>query len=482
MNEEQKSVEVKFHQALMPVLFLLSLVIYGLLLRPKLFSQEPFPLEIIFILAAAFAITELMMLGYKWTEIQKSIVAKISKALPAIFILFSIGVIISSWIVSGTIPMLVYYGIKIIEPSFIYLLAFIVPVIFSTLTGTSWGSAGTIGVVLIGIAGALNVNLGITAGAIIGGAYFGDKMSPLSDTTNLAAIAAEVNLFDHIRSMMNTTIPSAILAALVFFILGFVFPPNVSGANLSSTPPLFISLESMFSFNVSLILPPLIVLYGSLKKKPTVPTLFISAFTAILLAIIFQNFSSSDLIQSLYKGFDTDMATWVGFVPPEVTTLLNRGGLYALNDPIIISFMVFIFIGTIDHIDAMPIVINKVFRFANKRSTTIISSLFASAVTNSMTSNQFATSFIVGDAFKRKYDSLKIPRKVLSRSIEDTGTMIESMVPWTTTSVFMVATLGVPFQDYWHWQLLSLFNFVVAPALAILGIGCFYHEVNGKKK
>jgi NhaC family Na+:H+ antiporter len=99
-----------------------------------------------------------------------------------------------------------------------------------------------------------------------------------------------------------------------------------------------------------------------------------------------------------------------------------------------------------------------------------------------MTSNQFATSFIVGDAFKRKYDSLKIPRKVLSRSIEDTGTMIESMVPWTTTSVFMVATLGVPFQDYWHWQLLSLFNFVVAPALAILGIGCFYHEVNGKKK
>jgi len=169
---DAKQCEVKFYQALMPVVVLLSLIIYGLLLRPKLFAQEPLPLEIIFILAAAFAVCELMMLGNKWTEIQKSIVAKLSKALPAFFILFSIGVIISSWIVSGTIPMLVYYGIKIVDPTFIYLIAFVVPVIFSTLTGTSWGSAGTIGVVLIGIAEALNADLGITAGAIIGGGLF----------------------------------------------------------------------------------------------------------------------------------------------------------------------------------------------------------------------------------------------------------------------------------------------------------------------
>ena len=124
----------------------------------------------------------------------------------------------------------------------------------------------------------------------------------------------------------------------------------------------------------------------------------------------------------------------------------------------------------------MPVVVGRVFRFARTRSGTIIASLVSAAVTNAMTSNQYATSFIVGDAFKSKYDALKIPRKVLSRSLEDTGTMIESIVPWTTTAVFMIGTLGVPYQEYWHWQLLSLINFVIAPTLALLGIGCFYHE------
>ena len=172
------------------------------------------------------------------------------------------------------------------------------------------------------------------------------------------------------------------------------------------------------------------------------------------------------------------MAIWVGAVPEQVVTLVNRGGLYALNESIVIAFMVFIFIGAIDHINAMPIVVNRIFRFAKSRASAIISSLFAAAFTNALTSNQYATSFIVGDAFKSKYDALRIPRKVLSRSLEDTGTMLESIVPWTTTAVFMVGTLGVPVSEYWHWQLLSLINFVVAPLLAILGIGCFYDEVD----
>ena len=142
--------------------------------------------------------------------------------------------------------------------------------------------------------------------------------------------------------------------------------------------------------------------------------------------------------------------------------------------------MVFIFIGAMDHINAMPLVVKRMFAFTKTRSSMILATLFATTLSNAMTSNQYATSFIVGDAFKSRYDALKIPRKVLSRSLEDTGTMIESVVPWTTTAVFMVGTLGVPFADYWHWQLLSLINFIVAPTLAILGIGCFYHEVDAE--
>ena len=481
-EEKISSKNITFTQALLPILFLLALIVYGLILRPQLFAQPAFPLEIIFILAAVFAVGEQFVLGFGWEDIQRSIVAKLARALPAFFILFAIGIIISSWIVSGTIPMLVYYGLKIINPTFLYLLAFLVPVIFSSLTGTSWGSAGTIGVVIIGIAITLEADLGITAGAIIGGAYFGDKMSPLSDTTNLAALATDVDLFDHIRSMMYTTVPSATLAAIIYLMLGFIYPPQINSSDLTSITPFLESLEAIFDFNILLLLPPLIVLLGSLKKKPTIPTLLTSVLIAAALGLIFQRFTVADVVQSLYKGFHSDMAVWIEVVPERVATLVNRGGLYALNDSIVIAFMVFIFIGAIDHINAMPIVVNRIFRFAKTRASAIISSLLATAFTNALTSNQYATSFIVGDAFKSKYDALKIPRKVLSRSLEDAGTMLENIVPWTTTAVFMVATLGVPVSEYWHWQLLSLINFVVAPLLAILGIGCFYNEVNRADK
>jgi len=472
---------VRFVHALLPILFLTALIVYGLILRPQVFDLPPFPLEVIFILASVFAVSELVWIGFPWLVIQQSIVEKLSKAMAAFFILFAIGILISSWIVSGTIPMLVFYGLKILSPRYLYLFAFLIPVVFSSLTGTSYGSAGTIGVVIIGIAGAFQAHLGITAGAIIGGAYFGDKMSPLSDTTNLAAIAADVELFDHVRSMMVTTIPSAILAAIGFFILGFVYPPVVGAGDLSSITPFLDSLNRLFSFNLLLILPPVLVLVGSIRKIPTIPVLLVSIMAACLLALAFQRFTLADIFQSLNHGFDTSMAPWAGELPDATAELVNRGGLYSMSEPIFIAFMVFFFIGTIDTIDAMPTVVNRVFRFASTRSSTILAALGATAFTNSMTSNQYATSFIIGDAFKSRFDLMRIPRKVLSRSLEDTGTMIESVIPWTTTTVFMVATLGVPHAEYWHWQLLSLINFIVAPTVAILGIGCFYDEVDGEE-
>ncbi len=489
-------------QAMFPVAVLAFLIGYGLIYRPIVLGPDSaIPLEIIFILAASLTVAQLLFLGHRWLDIQASIVGKFQKALPAFFILFSIGLVIGSWIVSGTIPMLVYYGLKVIDPTYLYVLAFLAPVIFSTLTGTSFGSVGTMGVVIIGIAMSLDAHLGITAGAIIGGAFFGDKMSPLSDTTNLAALGADVDLYEHIRSMMYTTIPSAIFAIVAYTVLGFVYPPAVEAADFSKLEPFLGYLEFAFNFNVFLLLPPIIVLVGSLRRLPTVPVLLASVIVASLLALIFQAFELSDVVATLHKGFNTDMvvqveqagastvavvgsisgiqmATDFNVVPLElaekVDVLLNRGGLYALNEAIVIAFMVFIFIGAMDHIQAMPRVVNFLLSKVRSSSGVVLSSLAATAFTNAMTSNQYATSFIVGDAFKSKYDEHGIPRKVLSRSIEDTGTMLESIVPWTVTTAFMVKTLGVVYADYWHWQLLSLANIVVAIVLAITGIGCFY--------
>jgi NhaC family Na+:H+ antiporter len=221
-----------------------------------------------------------------------------------------------------------------------------------------------------------------------------------------------------------------------------------------------------------------IVLVGSIRRMPTIPTLLASIFSAVVLALVFQGFALGDVFLSLTRGFKADMATWMPHVPAQTAELVNRGGLYAMNEGVFIAFLVFFFIGSLDVIDAMPTVVNRIFAFASTRRSAILSALAAAAVTNALTSNQYATSFIVGDAFRRRFDALRIHRKVLSRSIEDTGTMIESVIPWHATSVFMVAALGVPYADYAPWQLLTLINLVIAPLLAILGVGCFYHEMD----
>lgn len=466
--------EVRFIHLLLPIIFLLALIVYGLVIQPLVFKKEAFPLEIVFLLATVFSAAHLLSIGFTWKTIQEAIVKKLAKGFPAVLILFAIGLVIGTWIISGTIPMLIYYGIKIINPSYIYILAFLIPVLFSTLTGTSWGSVGTIGTVIIGIAATVDAHLGITAGAIIGGAFMGDKLSPLSDTTNLAAIATDVNLYDHIRSMLYTTVPSAIIAMILFFILGFIYPPATTVTESAETQEILQAIERMFSFNILLFIPPLVVLYGSLKKMATLPTLLASSIIACILALIFQDFDISTVMTALRSGFDTTMAPWAGAIPDKLPTLFNRGGLFELNEVIVFTLMALTFIGTIDVTQAMPKIVNKVFAFAKAKYAIILSTLVSTAFTNGITSNQSATSFIIGDAFKKKYDNANISRRVLSRSIEDYGTMLESLIPWTATTLFMAATLGVPYSEYWHWQFLSLSNIIIAPLLAILGVGCFY--------
>jgi NhaC family Na+:H+ antiporter len=348
--------------------------------------------------------------------------------------------------------------------------------VFSTLTGTSWGSAGTVGVVVLGIASALQADLGIAAGAVIGGAFFGDKLSPLSDTTNMAALASGVELFDHIRSMLLTTVPSAVLAAAAYLVLGFVRPAAIAQADMSAVEPLLASLREMFAFHPLLLLPPAIVLTGSLRRLPTIPTLLASVFSAVLLALAFQRFTLGDVFVSLTRGFRAEMAFWMSAVPAQTAEMVDRGGLYSMSEAVFIAFLVFFFIGALDVIDAMPAVVNRIFAFASTPRASVLSALAAAAAVNALTSNQYATSFIVGDAFRRRFDSLGVARRVLSRSIEDTGTMIESVIPWHATSVFMVAALGVPFASYAPWQLLTLINLVLAPLFAILGIGIFHEK------
>ena len=479
-----KSPKPTVFQAALPVAVLLLLILYGLAVRPLLLSESQLPLEIIFIMATAFSVVQLFVLGFAWRQIEAAIVSRFAKAFPAFMILFCIGLVIGSWIVCGTIPMLVCWGLKSIDPRYLYVISFVIPIIFSTLTGTSWGSVGTIGLVLMGIARTLEADLGIVAGAVVGGAYFGDKLSPLSDTTNMAALGAGVDLYEHIRSMLWTTIPSALIALVVFWLVGGGIEGELgSDARMAAVVS---GLESEFVFSLWLLLPPIFVIMGSLLRQPPVPVLVGSVVLAFALALFTQPFSISEIVTSLKSGFSVSMLEQYSNLDSEIqdifSRLLDRGGLFDLIEPIVIAIMVFIFIGTLDCIDAMPTLVRFFLQPLRSQPTTVVACLATTAFSSAITSSQYAVSFIVGDAFSSRFDSLKIPRRVLSRSLEDTGTMLESVIPWHPSAVYMVATLGVPFADYWHWQVLSLANFGVAVLLAVTGIGCHYGATDSHVK
>ncbi len=469
------SKEIRFTQAIIPILFFLVVLIFGLFLCPVFLGLEMLPLEVLILIAFSFSSLYIMYLGYSWETIQKHIVKKVSESVNVILILFAIGVLIGSWIVSGTIPMLIYYGISIISPYWIYFFAFLMCIIFSLLTGTSWGSAGTIGIVMMGIADVYGADLCITAGAVVGGSFFGDKLSPLSDTTNVASLATDVKLFDHIRSMLFTTLPSAIVATIIYLFLSYGFGSSLE-ATIESQPKNIVqtlqALEGIFNFNLILLLPLLIVIWGSIRKKSIVLTLLGSAWTAMLLGVLFQDFSFSNVMTTFKSGFQVSMAeSFEGNL--EALNILNRGGLYNLIEGITSCFLIFAFIGTLEVIGAMDIVLKKLMERLKTRRQLMLTALSSTWITNLTTSNQYATSFIIAEAFRRKYDQLKVPRKVLSRSIEDAGTMMENLAPWTPSGIFMASTLGISALEYAPYQFLSLVNILIAYFFAITGIACF---------
>jgi len=492
-NAKQPSLAI----ALFAVATLLVVVMYGLIYRPHFTEHAAFPLEIVFLSAAVMLIAGLLVMGYDWQDILQAITHKLARAIPTLLLLFAIGLLISSWMMSGTIPMLVYLGLSWINIDYLYVVAFVLPIIFSLCTGTSWGSIATIGLVVMAVATVVNAHLAITAGAIVGGAYFGDKLSPLSDTTNIAAMAVGVDLYQHIGAMLYTTLPSALLSFAIFYWLGGVYPADIAFSGNGVSTSLSTNSEALnvdilqytldaisqlFTLHWLLLAPPAIILFGAFFKKPPLPTLIVSTVVACCLAFGIQSLALDDVIQSLYQGFNVTMTRHVDVTVDEhVTVLFNRGGLYALHQPVVITILVFIYVGALDCVKAIPTIINRLLDNVQRPATLISSSLIASAATNAMTSSQYANSFIVGETFAKKYDQLGVPRKVLSRSLEDTGTMIESLVPWSTTAVFIYATLGISVAEYWQWQWLSLINIVLAFMFAWLGIGQFQNARSKKE-
>ena len=461
MNSIKK--EPSFLLALTPIL----VMIVGLALGVGYMKLK---VEPIILIAALVAGGIAWRLGYSWSELQEGVIEKISSSLPALMILWAVGLLIGSWVFSGTIPMIIYYGVDLISPQYLVLTAFVIAAIISTVTGTSWGSAGTVGVAIMGIAQGLDVNLAATAGAVVAGAYFGDKLSPLSDTTNLAPIAAGSELYEHIRHMFYTTIPATIVAIAAYLFFGS--EAASSGANVSeSVLALQGQLDKIFHWNIILLLPVLFVLAGSVLKWPTIPVMIIASLFSVLLGVIVQGFSLKNGFISVMTGFNVTMSGVEMEFSKDITKLLNRGGVSSVNSTTILVICAMGFAGIISKTGMLTKVLHTIMARVKSAAGVIISTIGSCLTVAFVTGSSYLSILIPGEMFKDFYKEKNLAAKNLSRTLEDSGTVIVPLIPWSAAGAYMTATLGVPTVEYLPWAILNYMGVVFAIILALTGIG-----------
>lgn len=460
-----------FGMALIPVVIVLAIFIGGIGVL-----QYPAQLMLIFsgVVLSFFAI----FYGGSWDDIMNKMAESVKKALPALLILLSIGILIGAWTASGTIPLFVYYGLKIIDPNYLYVIAFIVTAIVSTFTGTSWGSAGTIGVSLMSIAGTMGLSLPITAGAVVSGAYFGDKLSPLSDTTNMSSIAAGSNIYEHIKHMLYTAVPSSILAIIVFYFAGL--GTDSYNGKISSVDNMLISLDHLFHLNVFLLIPPLIVIIGSLMKRSPLIVLFTSSVVAIILALVFQPVAFGNVFQSMIDGFNIDMVKNTlpsSGATDDMKSLLNAGGLSSMYSPTIFALCAFFFSSALGVSGVLDVLLHRLLQGLQSIGGIIFSTLVTGFALINFTSKAAVAFFVVEDIFGEKYKEKSLHPVNLSRSMEDSISITEVLMPWTVSGIFMASTLGVDNFDFLPWSIFNLGGFVfsalygfLAPHLKSFGI------------
>lgn len=345
----------------------------------------------------------------------------------------------------------------------------------STSTGTSWGSVATIGVVLIVIAQSLNIPLAIAAASIIGGSYFGDKMSPLSDTTNLAPLAAGAKLFDHIRHMFYTTIPATVFALIIYFILGLRIQTDQI-ATSETIAAMQANLSIIFNLNVIvLLIPVIIIVVGSVMQKPTIPVMLLSCAVASLIAVFYQGFSIQNVFSSFVDGFSVDMVAAKGIdveaLLPEVAKLINRGGMMSMMETILLIFCAFSFAGIVSKAGCLDVILNKLLEYVKGVKGLIISTMAATILMALTTGSDFLTIMIPGELFSDAYKQRGLAARNLSRTLEDCGTCVVALIPWSAAGAYCAGVLGVPTTDYLPYCFFGFGSVIMAFVCAMTGYG-----------
>lgn len=455
--------QVTIGLALIPVIFLVSLLIVSL----KFFEADPhIPLFISAMFAAVYA---MQVLNFSWKEIEEGIVDTIKMSMGAIIILMVIGMVIGTWIQAGVVPAMIFYGLKVLSPAIFLVATLLICSIVSLATGSSWTTAGTVGIALMGVGMGLGIPAPMVGGAIISGGYFGDKMSPLSDTTNLAPAMAGADLFDHIRHMLYTTGPSYIVSLVLFGILGMQY----AGGNLDqgSIDAMLTGLSSNFNITPILLLLPLIVIGIVVMKTPAIPGLFGGALLGGVFGMVFQGATLGDVVGALHYGFSIETGM------EALDSLLNRGGMDSMMWTISLILCAMIFGGVMEKTGMLQAIAKGILKIAKSTGSLVVATVITAILMNMGAGDQYLAIVIPGRMFKDAYDERGLAPKNLSRVLEDSATLTSPLIPWNTCGAFMIGTLGLAPWTYVPFCFLNLLNPIVSIFYGYTGITM--HKVEG---
>ena len=458
-------------QALLPIGLLIVMLATSVVLFGD--SSSYGPNQIALLIAAAAAALVGLYNGLSWSYLQEGIVQGISVALGAILIILTVGALVGTWLLAGIVPTMIYFGLELLDPAWFYAASCLMCAVVAVSIGSSWTTAATIGVALMGIAAGLELSLPIAAGAVVSGAYFGDKMSPLSDTTNLAPAVSGSELFAHMRYMLWVSVPALVLALIAYAFLGL-------SADVSSTGQTLVQMQQDLNelFNISpLMLIPLGFLFVlAALGKPALPSIFAGALLGAVWALIFQPERVAEMATNGEGALSSLQAVWLALSDGTTVSsgnetlddLLSGGGMSSMLNTVWLVICAMTFGGVMEQTGLLRRVLNALLGLIKTTASLITTTILTAFSTNILTADQYIALVLPGRMFKAEYAARGLDPRVLSRSLENGGTITSVLIPWNTCAVFMFGVLGVSPIEYAPYAFFALLVPVIGITYAFL--------------
>ncbi len=461
-----------FIDALIPLLFLIALLAASVALYGGDSSYGPN--QIVLLLATGVACLIGLKNGYRWNQLEEAMVHGISVSMGAIFILLAVGSLIGTWLLAGTVPTLIYYGLELLNPDWFYAAACLLSAIVAMSIGSSWTTAATVGVALMGIATGIGMSPAIAAGAVVSGAYFGDKISPLSETTNLAPAVSGSELFDHIRHMLWTTVPAFVIALILFTILGFTESSEVKTVTIGNVQE---TISNTYDISLIHLMPLIILVVMAIKKVPAFPAIFIGALIGALWGYIFQpdllaNVAGSngviDKIGVVWKAMFDGFSIVTG--DDNMDKLLSGGGMSSMLNTTWLIMTALMFGAVMEKLGLLAVFVKRILSAAKSSGSLITATIATAFGINVVTADQYMSLVMTGRMYREEYERRGLANVNLSRALEDGGTITSPLIPWNTCGAYMAGVLLISPLEYWPYAFFNLINPLLAITFAYLGI------------